>query len=58
MGIKSFQGVRKVVKKEFDAPILVEDYMTKKLITFSPDQSILTVMEHLAKYHISGGPVL
>ena len=53
MGIKSFQGVRKVVKKEFDAPILVEDYMTKKLITFSPDQSILTVMEHLAKYHIS-----
>ncbi|MCM4162252.1 MULTISPECIES: CBS domain-containing protein [unclassified Arenibacter] len=58
MGIKSFQGVRRVVKKEFDAPILVEDYMTKKLITFSPDQSILTVMEHLAKYHISGGPVL
>jgi len=58
MGIKSFQGVRKVIKKEFDAPILVEDYMTKKLITFSPDQSILTVMEHLAKYHISGGPVL
>lgn len=58
MGIKSFQGVRKAVKKEFVAPILVEDYMTKKLITFSPDQSILTVMEHLAKFHISGGPVL
>ncbi|NNG10031.1 MAG: CBS domain-containing protein [Arenibacter sp.] len=58
MGIKSFQGVRKTIKKEFDAPILVEDYMTKKLVTFSPDQSILTVMEHLAKYHISGGPVL
>ncbi|RTE55347.1 CBS domain-containing protein [Arenibacter aquaticus] len=58
MGIKSFQGVRKTVKKEFDAPILVEDYMTKKLVTFSPDQSILTVMEQLAKYHISGGPVL
>ena len=58
MGIKSFQGVRKAVKKDFVAPILVEDYMTKKLITFSPDQSILTVMEHLAKFHISGGPVL
>ncbi|NKI25413.1 CBS domain-containing protein [Arenibacter sp. 6A1] len=58
MGIKSFQGVRKAVKKEFDAPILVADYMTKKLITFKPEQSILEVMELFAKHHISGGPVL
>lgn len=58
MGIKSFQGIRKVFKKEFEAPILVKDYMTKKLITFSPDQSILDVMEKFAKHHISGGPVL
>ena len=58
MGIKSFQGVRKVFKKEFDAPILVADYMTTKLITFSPDDSILAVMEKFAKHHISGGPVL
>ncbi len=58
MGIKSFQGIRKTVKKEFEAPILVADYMTKKLITFSPKQSILEVMEKFAKYHISGGPVL
>lgn len=58
MGIKSFQGARKTVKKEFDAPILVEDYMTKKLVTFHPDQSILEVMEQFAKNHISGGPVL
>ncbi|MGB5818471.1 MAG: CBS domain-containing protein [Saonia sp.] len=58
MGIKSFQGVRKAVKKEFDAPILVEDYMTKKLVTFSPEQSILEVMESFAKNHISGGPVM
>jgi len=58
MGIKSFQGVRKAVKKEFDAPILVADYMTKKLITFNPEQSILEVMELFAKHHISGGPVL
>ncbi|SHJ71929.1 CBS domain-containing protein [Arenibacter nanhaiticus] len=58
MGIKSFQGVRKAVKKEFDAPILVADYMTKSLITFTPEQSILEVMELFAKHHISGGPVL
>ena len=58
MGIKSFQGIRRATKKEFDAPILVEDYMTKKLVTFTPDQSILEVMEALAKFKISGGPVL
>lgn len=58
MGIKSFQGIRKTVKKEFKAPILVSDYMTTKLITFSPEQSILEVMEKFAKHHISGGPVL
>ncbi|MEX0274471.1 MAG: CBS domain-containing protein [Flavobacteriaceae bacterium] len=58
MGIKSFQGVRKNTKKEFEAPILVSDYMTKKLVTFAPDQSILEVMEQFAKNKISGGPVL
>ncbi|KAA2218960.1 MULTISPECIES: CBS domain-containing protein [Maribacter] len=58
MGIKSFQGIRKTVKKEFEAPILVADYMTTKLVTFRPDQSILEVMEKFAKHHISGGPVL
>ncbi|MEA1787574.1 CBS domain-containing protein [Arenibacter sp. GZD96] len=60
MGIKSFQGARakEVVKKEYTTPILVADYMTKKLVTFKPDQSILEVMELFAKNHISGGPVL
>ncbi|MDC6350345.1 CBS domain-containing protein [Zeaxanthinibacter sp. PT1] len=60
MGIKSFQGRRAKAeaKKEYDAPILVADYMTTKLVTFRPDQSILEVMELFAKHHISGGPVL
>jgi CBS domain-containing protein len=60
MGIKSFMGRRakEVSKKEYNAPILVEDYMSKKLVTFSPDQSILEVMESFAKNKISGGPVL
>lgn len=57
MGIKSFQGAREKVKKD-NAPLLVEDYMTKKLVTFSPDQSILEVMELFMKYNISGGPVV
>lgn len=60
MGIKSFQGVRAKAssKKDYDAPILVSDYMTKKLVKFAPDQSILEVMEAFAKYKISGGPVM
>jgi len=60
MGIKSFMGKRAkdVSKKEYNAPILVEDYMTKKLLTFTTEQSILEVMESFAKNHISGGPVM
>ena len=52
MGIKSFQGARAKVdsKKDSGGPILVSDYMTKKLVTFSPQQSILEVMESFAKY--------
>lgn len=60
MAIKSFQGRRAkdVNKKDYHAPILVEDHMSRKLVTFSPDQSILEVMESFAKNRISGGPVL
>ena len=60
MAVKSFQGRRAKVdpKKDYDANILVEDYMSRKLVTFTPEQSILQVMEAFAKHHISGGPVL
>ena len=60
MGIKSFMGPRAktISKKGYNAPIMVTDYMTRKLITFTPDQSILAVMELFTKYSISGGPVL
>ena len=60
MAIKSFQGKRAKPgsRKEYEAPILVADYMSRKLVTFSPDQSILDVMEAFAKHKISGGPVL
>lgn len=58
MAIKSFQGARQVLDNEFKASILVSDYMTKKLITFRPEQSIYEVMELFAKNRISGGPVV
>jgi len=38
--------------------IKVSDYMTTKLITFRPDQSVLEVMNSLIKNKISGGPVV
>lgn len=58
MGIKSFQGARTTIKNEYNAPTYVEDYMTTKLISFKPNQSILEVMELFAKHNISGGPVV
>lgn len=38
--------------------IHISDYMAKKLITFSPEQSIMEVMEILIRKKISGGPVV
>lgn len=57
MGIKSFQGPRKAVPP-VDVPLKVCDYMTRKLITFKPEQPIEEVIEALIKYKISGGPVV
>ncbi|NNC69865.1 MAG: CBS domain-containing protein [Flavobacteriaceae bacterium] len=58
MGIKSFQGRRSQPKKAELKPALVSDYMTKKLITFKPDQSVAEVMQSLIKNRISGAPVV
>ncbi len=58
MGIKSFQGRRNSPKKEELKTALVSDYMTKKLITFRPDQPVAEVMQILVKNKISGGPVV
>ena len=57
MGIKSFQGPR-VQQPSEEAPLRVCDYMTRKLITFRPDQSVEEVIVALLKYKISGGPVV
>ena len=58
MGIKSFMGRRSQPKKDELKPALVSDYMTKKLITFRPDQPVSEVVESLIQNRISGGPVV
>ncbi len=58
MAIKNFRAARKQSEKDTTNPILVSDYMTKKLITFKPEQSVLDVMAVLIKKKISGGPVV
>ena len=58
MGIKSFTGRRAKPSKGNSTDIKVSDYMSKKLITFSPEQSVLEVMNMLIKNKISGGPVV
>jgi predicted transcriptional regulator len=58
MSIKSYIGKRVKLKKGSTEKIKVSDYMTTKLITFKPDQSVLDVMNILIKKKISGGPVV
>lgn len=59
MGIKSFQGARRKQANVTDStPLKVSDYMTTNLITFTPDQTIESVMQAIIKHRISGGPVV
>jgi CBS domain-containing protein len=58
MGIINFQGKRDKSSTKPVEQILVSDYMTTKLITFKPEQSIHEVIECLIKHKISGGPVV
>lgn len=58
MAIKSFMGRRAKSVKGSPSDIKVSDYMTRKLITFKPDQSVMEVMNSLIKHKISGGPVV
>lgn len=58
MGIKSFQGARRKQPETDDTSLSVNTYMTRKLITFRPEQSIEDVIESLIRNKISGGPVV
>lgn len=57
MGIKSFMG-RRAKPEANTEKITVADYMTRNLVTFKPEQSVMDVMHLLIKHHISGGPVV
>ncbi len=58
MGIKSFQGSRRMQQEVETSPIKVKDYMTTNLITFKPKQSLEEVIDSIIKNRISGGPVV
>ena len=58
MPVKSFQGERAQTKKVTPSKLIVSDIMTRRLILFSPDQSIHEVMKTFIKHRISGGPVV
>ena len=58
MAIKNFKAPLNREENDNSDKILVSKYMTTKLITFRPDQSVLEVMELLIKHKISGGPVV
>ena len=56
--VKSYRGVQ-VAQQPAKAPaVTVGDYMSRKLITFHPDQHMDDVINTLLKYRISGGPVV
>ena len=58
MAIKSFRGSRRNKTVVDKTPFRVKDFMTRKLVTFKPEQSIYEVIKYLTKYRISGGPVV
>ncbi len=58
MGIKSFMGKRIKPSKGTFEKVKVSDYMTRNLVTFTPEQSVMEVIDILLRRNISGGPVV
>ena len=57
--VKSYRGVERAKeKKTIVRPVTVEDYMTRRLVTFRPDQTMDQVLDLLLAKNISGGPVI
>ncbi|MEO9802220.1 MAG: CBS domain-containing protein [Reichenbachiella sp.] len=57
--VKNYKGAQ--IEKEDVLeiqPVSVGDYMSTRLITFHPDQSIMDVVDQLLKHRISGAPVV
>jgi len=57
--VKSYRGVGSIKTAEPKIQIVnVEKYMTRRLVTFHPDQTMDQVVETLLAKKISGGPVI
>ena len=57
--VKSYRGVERVKpKKTIVRPVTVNDWMTRRLITFRPDQTMDQVLDILLARKIAGGPVI
>ncbi len=56
--VKSYRGVQMAPETAPAPSVSVSDYMSRKLITFSPEQPMDEVIESLLKNRISGGPVV
>lgn len=57
--VMSYRGVAKVKPKEIPVqPVHVEDHMSRRLVTFHPDQTMDEVIDILLSKGISGGPVV
>jgi len=58
MAIKHLKPPKGSIAETTERKILISDYMTTNLVTFSPKQLIVNVMDVLIKNNISGGPVV
>ena len=57
--VKSYRGVIEIKSKKKEVQrVNVEDYMSRRLVTFKPDQTMEHVIEILLAKRISGGPVV
>lgn len=57
--VKSYKGVERAKPpKDIMLPVTVEDYMTRRLVTFHPDQTMNEVVDMLLEKRISGAPVV
>lgn len=57
--VTSYRGaIIEKVKGPESQSVEVSDWMSRKLITFHPDQSIFEVIDKLLNHRISGGPVV
>ena len=56
--VKSYVAAKRKEPAVADQAIQVKDFMTTKLFTFSPSDSMHMVMDTLAQNGISGGPVI